>query len=104
MSDAGDEHATSGPGASVGEPLMEVRDLVKHFPIRSGLLQRQVGAVRAVDGVSFDVLRGETLGLVGESGCGKSTTARLLLRLMDPTSGSIKFDGEEIADRQRRRG
>jgi peptide/nickel transport system ATP-binding protein/oligopeptide transport system ATP-binding protein len=80
-----------------GEVLMEVRDLVKHFPIRKGLLQRQVGAVRAVDGVSFDVLRGETLGLVGESGCGKSTTARLLLRLMQPTSGSIRFDGEEIA-------
>jgi oligopeptide/dipeptide ABC transporter ATP-binding protein len=80
-----------------GEVLIEVRDLVKHFPIRQGLLQRQVGAVRAVDGVSFDVMRGETLGLVGESGCGKSTTARLLLRLMEPTSGSVKFDGEEIA-------
>jgi oligopeptide/dipeptide ABC transporter ATP-binding protein len=75
-----------------------VRDLVKHFPIRKGLLQRQVGAVRAVDGVSFDVLRGETLGLVGESGCGKSTTARLLLRLMPPTAGSIQIDGEEIGD------
>jgi oligopeptide/dipeptide ABC transporter ATP-binding protein len=84
--------------AAVGEPLMQVRDLVKHFPIRKGLLQRQVGAVRAVDGVTFDVLRGETLGLVGESGCGKSTTARLLLRLIDPTSGSVKLDGEEIAD------
>ena len=81
-----------------GETIMEVRDLVKHFPIRAGLLQRQVGAVRAVDGISFDVKRGETLGLVGESGCGKSTTARLLLRLMDPTSGSIKYRGEEIAD------
>jgi peptide/nickel transport system ATP-binding protein/oligopeptide transport system ATP-binding protein len=84
------------PASPNGAPLMEVRDLVKHFPIRKGLLQRQVGAVRAVDGVSFDVMRGETLGLVGESGCGKSTTARLILRLMDPTSGSIKFDGEEI--------
>jgi oligopeptide/dipeptide ABC transporter ATP-binding protein len=79
------------------ELLVEVRDLVKHFPIRAGLLQRQVGAVQAVDGVSFDVLRGETLGLVGESGCGKSTTARVLLRLMEPTSGSVKFEGEEIA-------
>jgi oligopeptide/dipeptide ABC transporter ATP-binding protein len=86
------------PEQSTGETIMEVRDLVKHFPIRSGLLQRQVGAVRAVDGVSFDVLRGETLGLVGESGCGKSTTARLLLRLMEPTSGSIKYQGEEIAN------
>jgi oligopeptide/dipeptide ABC transporter ATP-binding protein len=81
----------------VSETLVEVRDLVKHFPLRKGLLQRQVGAVRAVDGVSFDVVRGETLGIVGESGCGKSTTARLVLRLMDPTGGSIKFDGEEIA-------
>jgi oligopeptide/dipeptide ABC transporter ATP-binding protein len=81
----------------VSEALVEVRDLVKHFPIRAGLLQREVGAVRAVDGVSFDVMRGETLGLVGESGCGKSTTARVLLRLMAPTSGSIWFEGEEIA-------
>jgi oligopeptide/dipeptide ABC transporter ATP-binding protein len=80
-----------------GDVIMEVRDVVKHFPIRAGFLQRQVGAVQAVDGVSFDVMRGETLGLVGESGCGKSTTARLLLRLMAPTSGSIKFDGREIA-------
>ena len=80
-----------------GEALVEVRELVKHFPIRQGLLQRQVGAVRAVDGVSFDVLRGETLGIVGESGCGKSTTARLVLRLMDPTSGSVKFQGQEIS-------
>jgi peptide/nickel transport system ATP-binding protein/oligopeptide transport system ATP-binding protein len=80
-----------------GDAIMEVRDLVKHFPIRAGFLQRQVGAVQAVDGVSFDVMRGETLGLVGESGCGKSTTARLLLRLMAPTAGSINFDGREIA-------
>src|SRR3954470_14920816 len=80
-----------------GDTLMEVRDLYKHFPIHAGFPRRQVGAVKAVDGVSFDVLRGETLGLVGESGCGKSTTARLLLRLMDPTAGSIKFEGREIA-------
>ena len=80
-----------------GDAIMQVRDLVKHFPIRAGFLQRQVGAVQAVDGVSFDVMRGETLGLVGESGCGKSTTARLLLRLMAPTSGSIQFEGREIA-------
>jgi peptide/nickel transport system ATP-binding protein/oligopeptide transport system ATP-binding protein len=82
----------------VSDNLVEVRDLVKHFPIRQGvILQRQVGAVQAVDGVSFDVVRGETLGLVGESGCGKSTTARLVTRLIDPTSGSIKFDGQEIS-------
>jgi peptide/nickel transport system ATP-binding protein/oligopeptide transport system ATP-binding protein len=80
------------------ENLVEVRDLVKHFPITQGILfQKQVGAVRAVDGVSFDVRRGETLGIVGETGCGKSTTAKLLLRLLDPTSGSITFEGEEIA-------
>jgi peptide/nickel transport system ATP-binding protein len=78
--------------------LVEVRDLVKHFPIKRGiLLQRQVGAVKAVDGVSFDVVEGETLGIVGETGCGKSTTARLLCRLMDPTSGSINFGGRDVA-------
>jgi oligopeptide/dipeptide ABC transporter ATP-binding protein len=77
--------------------LIEVRDLTKHFPIKRGLiLQRQIGAVKAVDGISFDVVQGETLGLVGETGCGKSTTARLLCRLMDPTSGSITFGGRDI--------
>jgi oligopeptide/dipeptide ABC transporter ATP-binding protein len=77
--------------------LVEVRDLVKHFPIKRGiLLQRQVGAVKAVDGVSFDVFDGETLGIVGETGCGKSTTARLLCRLMDPTSGTVEFDGRDV--------
>ncbi|WP_372789131.1 ABC transporter ATP-binding protein [Paraconexibacter sp.] len=84
-------------------PLVEVRDLVKHFPIREGIvIQRQVGAVQAVDGVSFDVLEGETLGLVGESGCGKSTTARLITRLLDPTSGSIRYRGTDIATMSRR--
>jgi peptide/nickel transport system ATP-binding protein/oligopeptide transport system ATP-binding protein len=84
-------------GARKGEPLVEVRDLVKHFPLTRGVIfQKQYGAVRAVDGVSFDVMRGETLGIVGESGCGKSTTARLLIRLLDPTSGTIRFDGDEI--------
>jgi oligopeptide/dipeptide ABC transporter ATP-binding protein len=78
--------------------LIEVRDLIKHFPIKRGLIfQRQIGAVKAVDGVSFDVLQGETLGIVGETGCGKSTTARLLCRLMDPTSGSITFDGRDVS-------
>jgi peptide/nickel transport system ATP-binding protein/oligopeptide transport system ATP-binding protein len=84
-------------------PLIEVRDLVKHFPIRSGFLDRgKGGAVHAVDGVSFDVMKGETLGLVGESGCGKSTTARLITRLLDPTSGSITFDGRDIAQLSRK--
>jgi peptide/nickel transport system ATP-binding protein/oligopeptide transport system ATP-binding protein len=77
--------------------LVEVRDLVKHFPLTQGVVfRRQVGAVHAVDGVSFDVRRGETLGIVGETGCGKSTTARLILRLLDPTSGTIAFDGEDV--------
>ena len=80
-----------------GEPLVEVRDLVKHFPITRGvLLKREVGAVRAVDGVSFDVREGETLGLVGETGCGKSTTARLICRLLDPTSGTVRYRGEDV--------
>jgi peptide/nickel transport system ATP-binding protein len=77
--------------------LVEVRDLVKEFPITQGIvLQRKVGAVHAVDGVSFDVKRGETLGIVGETGCGKTTTARLIMRLLEPTSGTITLDGEDI--------
>jgi oligopeptide/dipeptide ABC transporter ATP-binding protein len=88
--------------ANGGKPLIEVRDLVKHFPLKQGIiLQRQVGAVRAVDGISFDVLEGETLGLVGESGCGKSTTARLITRLLEPTDGSIVYRGEDIAHSSR---
>jgi peptide/nickel transport system ATP-binding protein/oligopeptide transport system ATP-binding protein len=88
--------------STTASPLVEVRDLVKHFPIRQGVVfQRQIGAVKAVDGVSFDVLDGETLGIVGETGCGKSTTARLLVRLLDPTSGSIVFEGIDIAKASR---
>jgi peptide/nickel transport system ATP-binding protein/oligopeptide transport system ATP-binding protein len=84
--------------------LVEIRDLVKHFPITKGIvLQKQVGAVRAVDGISFDVKRGEALGIVGETGCGKSTTARLMNRLLQPTSGSIKVNGHEIAELSRKR-
>ena len=80
----------------VADPVLQVRDLVKRFPIRAGLLRRVVGHVDAVSGLCFDVGRGETLGVVGESGCGKSTTGRLLLRLIEPTSGSIRFNGEEL--------
>ena len=78
------------------ETLLHVEDLKMHFPIYRGVFQRQVGAVRAVDGVSFDVKRGETLGLVGESGCGKSTTGRTILQLYKPTSGNVEFDGTNL--------
>ena len=76
--------------------LLEVSDLVKHYPVRSGILRRRVGTVHAVDGVSFTVGVGETLGLVGESGCGKSTVARSILRLVEPTRGSIRLNGLDI--------
>ncbi len=82
---------------SSGQPLVEVADLKVHFPIRRGLLKRQVGAVRAVDGVSLSVMRGETLGLVGESGCGKSTTGLAMLRLLETTAGEIRFDDRNLA-------
>ena len=75
-------------------PLLEVTDLVKHYPVRAGVLRRRVGTVHAVDGVSFSLGKGETLGLVGESGCGKSTVARSVLRLVEPTSGEIRIDGQ----------
>ena len=76
--------------------ILRVSNLVKHFPVRGGVLRRKVGAVQAVDGVSFAIEEGETLGLVGESGCGKSTTARLVLRLLEPTAGSVEFRGRDL--------
>ena len=77
-------------------PLLEVTDLVKHFAVRGGILRRRVGTVHAVDGVSFSLRPGETLGMVGESGCGKSTVARSVLRLVEPTSGSIRLNGVDV--------
>jgi oligopeptide/dipeptide ABC transporter ATP-binding protein len=80
----------------VTEPILRVKDLVKHFPIREGLLRRETGQVHAVCGLSFEIGAGETLGMVGESGCGKSTTGRLLLRLLSPTSGSVHYRDTDV--------
>ncbi|MFF3616270.1 ABC transporter ATP-binding protein [Streptomyces sp. NPDC002580] len=88
---------SKGPrSAASGETLLKVTGLQKHFPIKKGLLQRQVGAVHAVDGLDFEVKAGETLGVVGESGCGKSTMGRLITRLLEPTAGKIEFEGKDI--------
>ena len=89
-------HVKPTASKQAGESLLQVTDLTKHFPITRGLLQRQVGAVQAVDGLTFNVVRGETLSLVGESGCGKTTTGRMLTRLLEPTSGTILLEGEDI--------
>ena len=90
--------AMPAPGGATdpAAPLVDVRGLVKHFPIKGGIMQRKVGTVQAVDGVDLVVRRGETVGLVGESGCGKTTVGRLILRLIEPTAGSIIFDGQDI--------
>ncbi|NED87295.1 ABC transporter ATP-binding protein, partial [Streptomyces sp. SID11233] len=83
---------------AAGQPILEVRGLAKHFPLTQGIvLKRQVGAVKAVDGVDFDLRGGETLGIVGESGCGKSTVAKMLVHLEEPTSGTIRYKGEDIS-------
>ena len=82
-----------------GEVLLSVQNLKMHFPITRGIiLQRQVGSIKAVDGITFDLMRGETLGLVGESGCGKSTTGRAILQLYEPTAGEVVFEGQDLTD------
>ena len=78
------------------EVVLKAENLVKHYPIKAGVLRRTVGHVKAVDGVSFDLYKGETLGIVGESGCGKSTLARMLMRLEEPTAGKLTFDGVDV--------
>ena len=84
--------------SALAEPLLEVTDLVKHFPVKSsGMIRRTIGQVHAVDGVTFALRPGMSLGLVGEAGCGKTTVGRLITRLLDPTSGSMKFDGQELS-------
>jgi oligopeptide/dipeptide ABC transporter ATP-binding protein len=95
MRDAAHERMMA-PSATAAPPVLEVKNLKKHFVIQKGFLRRTSGHVYAVDGVSFSIAAGETLGLVGESGCGKSTVGRTVLRLIEPTDGSIKLDGEDI--------
>src|SRR4051812_49663585 len=78
------------------EVILKAENLVKHYPVKAGVLRHTVGQVKAVDGVSFELYKGETLGIVGESGCGKSTLGRMLMRLEEPTAGTLTFDGVDV--------
>ena len=86
-----------------GGAIVELENVTKHFPVRHGVFSRSQGVVHAVEDVTLSVRKGETVGIVGESGCGKSTTARLMLRLLDPTAGTIRFEGQDISGLSQRR-
>ena len=102
MTDTMDAPVEKPDGISAEAPILEVSNLKKHFPIMKGLVRRKVGDVRAVDGISFQIQKGETLGLVGESGCGKSTTGRVILQLDRATEGSVKYEGDELVGKNTR--
>ncbi|PSL45957.1 peptide/nickel transport system ATP-binding protein/oligopeptide transport system ATP-binding protein [Salsuginibacillus halophilus] len=103
MTTANETNSVKGTDANLGEPLVEVNNVKKYFPVKGGVLKRKVGDVKAVDDISFTVYKGETIGIVGESGSGKSTLGRMIIRLLDPTEGEIRFDGEDITNLPQRK-
>lgn len=95
---AGDTSEDTNPASTAETPVLAIRNLEKHYPVTKGILQREVGRIRAVDGITFSIGHGEAMGLVGESGSGKSTTARTILRIEEPTGGEVRFDGDAVGD------